>query len=666
MKKTVAAAVAATSMLLCAESGFRFFNIVPCQIDQEAVAADMMAEYRDRTGNRDLLYCLSLHPEGRPAIDKVDRYIDSFCKFRDRLSGRDVRCGILVQSIIGHWPRVDKDIEPWQRSVDIDGRNVRFCVLDPRFQEYMREVGRKLAKAKPSFIMTDDDVRSYCPQLECFCPLHIAELNRRLGTKYTQQEVRGRVRNGRRGDRVYDAFLKLANEIPLTAVTMLRQGIDSVDPSIGGATCMAGRGQGMLEASRAFSGKGHEPMLRITNQMYCEPSPRDYFATTVLRTMGQVSQYREIPNLVEEADTFPHSLYSRSAVGLHAKTVASIFSGCNGAKLWFVNSSKNGIPVSRKYTDILAKYRGFYPALADALAGSEQDGVMIPLFRRPHLLHPVTCPSEQRYPLDSWVGSQFALYGVPFAGTTDYKLDRVYAIGGDESVDRLDDAEIRELLSRRVLVDGKAAVKLTKRGFSALMGCAAVMEPFKSTLEMTADGKTRFTNFKHPGTPLLRDLAPGAKTLTNLGFSPFGGSKDVEIVAPGSVCFDNELGGRVLVTAFDIDASPFVRLADGRKPFIRLCLDELSNGRFDFILEDDQPETLLIRRCKDESRIIGVFDTAYDPIDRVRIRCAAKPSEVLELREDGKWREIKFMFEDGILEIDRAMHCYDTLVLKAK
>ncbi|MCQ2378851.1 MAG: hypothetical protein MJ016_06540, partial [Victivallaceae bacterium] len=575
MKSCFAAVLIFSAVFAAGGEDFRFFNIVPLAIGKEAVMAQEMIEYREKTGNRDLLYCLSLHPEGKPAMQKVDRYIASFRAFKAALGDKDVRCGILLQSILGHWPRVDKEIEPWQRAIDINGRETRFCTLDPAFQAYIREVGRKLAAEKPAFIMTDDDVRSYCPDLECFCPLHIAELNRRLGTHYTSEEVRDYLRGGHRGDAVYDAFMEMANEIPVTVATLLREGIDSVDPAIESASCMAGRGQNMVATSRAMAGKHHPPMLRITNQMYCENSPRDAFAPTVFRTMGQAAQYSEIPFLLDESDTWPHSLYSRSAAGLHAKLAASIFCGLKGAKLWFVNAEKLGIPVSRKYTEILAKNRDFYPALARAVEGTTPDGVILPLFTRPYRLHPVECPNEQRYPLDSWVNSQFALFGIPFFGSTDYTLDRIYALGGEETIDRLTDQELKTLLSRRVLIDGRAAMRLTERGFASLLGCEAAPRNFKATFEVSATGQ-KFTNAKSAATPFLQKVARSAEVVTALGFSAYSSAEHQEAVSPGAVYFENPLGGKILVTAFEIDAAPSARFSDSRKKFLELCLDQLS------------------------------------------------------------------------------------------
>ncbi|MCQ2352989.1 MAG: hypothetical protein MJ033_05875 [Victivallaceae bacterium] len=664
MKKTAVFLMLLLSASALAEN-FRFFNIVPYAYGKEEKMAERMINYRTKTGNRDVLYCLTLHPEGVPAMQKADQLIASFRKFKAALGKSDVRAGILVQSILGHWPRVDKEIEPWQRSIDVKGNQVRFCVLDARFQQYIYDVGRKLALEKPSFIMSDDDVRSNCPEIECFCPLHIAELNRRLGTHYTQKEVMAFVADGKPGDKVFDAFMLLSNEIPLTTVKCLRKGIDSVDPAIPTSTCLAGRGQGMLETCRAFAGN-HPMMIRITNQMYGEPEPRDYFGQVVLRTMGQRAQYAEIPFVLDEADTWPHTLYSRSAVGLHAKLVSSIFSGLSGAKLWYVDAESNDIPFSPRYSDILGKYQKFYQELARAVGETTPDGVIIPCFLRPYQLHPVKKPSEQRYPAPSWVDSQFGFLGIPFFGVTDYALDRVYALGGKESVDRLTDDELKQLLSRRILIDGIAAKALTQRGFGDLIGCRATGKKFKATLERGADG-TKFGNSVSGNTPLIENADPRAEVLTYLYFAPFSTSEKREKVAPGCVYFENALGGKVLTTSFAIDAYSYQRFAVFRKKLLMRLLDKLSDaGKFPFALDDDQPETLLVRRGKDGSFLLYAVNLGFDPLPEVRLRCADTDAKFEELLPDGTWSPLEVKKDNGRIVIDRRLNLYDTLVLRVR
>ena len=96
--KGVALAMAATA----SGAGFTLYNVAQFSPGNEKVAAADAKEYFERTGNDLVLYSLTLHPEGRPAIEKVRRHVESFGKFKAELSGSPVRAGILVQAILGH------------------------------------------------------------------------------------------------------------------------------------------------------------------------------------------------------------------------------------------------------------------------------------------------------------------------------------------------------------------------------------------------------------------------------------------------------------------------------------------------------------------------------------------------------------------------------------
>ena len=83
-------------------SGYRLYNVVPMYLGHETEQAARCVEMFERTGEDTALYSLTLHPEGRPATDKVDKYVASYRAFAAALKGTKVKPGILVQAILGH------------------------------------------------------------------------------------------------------------------------------------------------------------------------------------------------------------------------------------------------------------------------------------------------------------------------------------------------------------------------------------------------------------------------------------------------------------------------------------------------------------------------------------------------------------------------------------
>jgi len=90
------------------QRAFKFYNIIPFSPGKEREQAENVIALEKETGIDIALYCLSLHPEGVPADRKVDSRIDSYRKFRDALKGSRIKTGILLQSILGHWPQLDE------------------------------------------------------------------------------------------------------------------------------------------------------------------------------------------------------------------------------------------------------------------------------------------------------------------------------------------------------------------------------------------------------------------------------------------------------------------------------------------------------------------------------------------------------------------------------
>ena len=297
---------------------FTLYNVMPFSPGREAQCAADCREYRDRTGCDLVLYSLTLHPEGKPAMEKVERYVASYRALRRELDGSGVRLGVLVQAIIGHWPRVDKDIEDWTRTVNIKGEKVRFCPDDPGFAKYIDDTFTLLAKEKPAFILTDDDVRAYSHSAECFCPRHVAEFNARRGTAYSEKTLRAKVSAARQDDPDYTTFLAVQRDMMNRLAKRFRTVIDAVDPTIPAGICVAGEETFLVP-----------PMARA----YATHLPGN-----VMRMLGFAEYYRDSGiDILDEADTCPHNLWSKSALSFFTHLEVASFLGFTGAKTWYVN-----------------------------------------------------------------------------------------------------------------------------------------------------------------------------------------------------------------------------------------------------------------------------------------------------------------------------------------
>ncbi|MBR2509420.1 MAG: hypothetical protein IKB71_06700 [Lentisphaeria bacterium] len=646
------------------QKAFTFYNIVPCNPGNEELAAQDVIELEKLSGIDIALYTLTLHPEGFPANKKADFLIDSYRKFSKALQGSKVRPGVLIQSILGHWPRVDKNEEQWTRTVDLEGRTPRFCPWDENFKAYIFRTVSLLAKENPCFIMGDDDIRFFSPYAECFCEKHTAEFNRRTGNNFTPEEYRLAVKNCKVDDEIFTAFNTIRIETVNGVCKLIREAIDSVNPDIPAATCMPGwelRYNGF--AAQAIAGKNQQPIMRIANGSYAENTPY-LFPDNYLRTQSLREFWANIPNLLDETDTCPHTLYSKSAISIHSKLCSAAFAGLNGSKLWYVNCHKALSPVNRKYTEIISKYNGTYQELTATVKNSASCGIIIPQHDQFPNWHPSNT-MEWPMPTEHWANNFLGWYGIPFRGTYDFSQDGIYAIEGKSSVARFTDEQLKQILSHKVLLDGAATVALTERGFAEYLGVSAENKEFLFNREISADGNSKYPLSKHPDIPFMTLLDNKAEVLTELGYSSFAYAQEIEKVAPASVLYRNSLGGTVCSTVFARQMlwSP---LYDGRKDWLNFILEKLNGGNLPFCATEYQPIMLLNRKLQDGSDLLGLFNLGFDALHEVSIKCAAPVQKVEILLASGIWQEVKFKYENNTLVFAADVECYSNVIFKVR
>ena len=643
---------------------FLFFNIIPYSPGKEKETAADILDYAEKTGNDIALYSLSFHPEGVPAMRKVREMLESYRKLKAELAGSNVKLGILLQSILGHWPRVDKELEPWTRSVNVNGDPVRFCILDENFRKYIFDAAAMIAAEKPVFLLGDDDIRGFSPLAECFCQRHTAEFNARTGNNFTPEQYQEAVRNAQPGDAVNTAFEQLCREIPETTASLIRQGLDSVDPSIPAGSCMPGweyRFNGRV--SKKMAAAGQAPVMRVCNADYHETSAKN-FPAVVSRTIALRKAHSDIPIVFDESDTFPHTLYSRSSRSMHAKLCASIFAGLRGAKLWLVNMKKLGRPVHKNYTEILGKYNGFYQSLAAEVRQSRSSGIVIPTSRSfPHWNSAVLETVYAHFlPTPALSVSTLGILGIPFDCDFDLGRSGVYALAGKQTVERFSDDELKKMLSGKLYVDGPAAAALCDRGFADLLGVKAELIDFRFNRERNPVTKQFYAISKAPGIPHLTLLDPAAEVLTTLCYAPFIGAEPEE-VSPATVFFRNALGGMVCTSAFH-QGVPNAQGNEPRKEWYLEIFDKLNGSKLPAVCQDLQDITALSREHEDGSLLLLVCNINFDRLEELAVRCAKLPGKILRLTPGGKWEECSFTVDGETVFIGQPMNCYDLEVFK--
>ena len=672
MKPIAIRALAACGLfcLVCPASAFEAYNIVPMWIGHEDRQASNAVDLASRTDVRLSLYSLSLHPEGRPAQAKADRLVDSYRAYARALRGTDVKAGVLVQSILGHWPRNDKEIEPWTRTVDQDGRPVRFCPLDPGFGAYIDRVFTDLARERPAFIMTDDDIRAYSHGCECFCERHVALFNARRGTAYDADALRAAVDSGGPGDPDYDAFMAMQREMVEDGVIgRIRRAIDSVDPSIPAGVCIGGEEHFFAEAlARKIAAKGQRPVMRCATGSYFERMTAARFPSSALRQLAFAEAFRGSGiDLLDEADTCPHNLWSKSGRAFFTHLVSAAFAGYAGAKTWYVNAEKpGGLAVARQYADELERGGRLLSELGTSVSGSSFCGLMAPCFTRPKNWHATRNHAE--FFVDGTGcsdGTSFVdmttAFGIPTGVSREFgSPDTVFALTSREEAERLDDVELERIMRGSVIVFRNAALALTERGRADLIGAAVRASADKYTSELERSTGIRMRATSSLSGPVRLTPENGAETISEFVFAVAG--SDETVVSPASVFFVNRLGGRVVTAAYSPDSHYLLRFNEARKRWLVGCVDRLSGRNAPTVVGNDQDVFLMERKAADTRYVLAV-NMNSEPIRRLSVRLGDGRS-VWCLDSAGAWRPVEFVRRGVFAELDVPVGFYEAAVLK--
>ena len=624
-------------------AAFRLYNIVPMYLGHEAAEqAARCVDMYERTGEDLALYSLALHPEGRPAKAKADRYIASYRAFAKALEGTPVRPGVLVQAILGHWRRIDKEIEPWARTIDHQGKEARFCPLDPDYAAYITYVFTEIAKCRPSFVMLDDAVRVFVyggTGGECFCDRHVARFNAMRGTRHDSASMRTAIRAAKPGDGDFAAFHVLQREFLEDLVAgRARAALDAVDPRIRGGVCLSNSWCGFGEpVARRMAAKGQRPVMRLPTGCYCERFTADKFPKNFMKMQAFVRYYSDSGiELLDESDTCPHNLWSKSARSFYTHLRAAAFLGMNGAKTWFVNCIKqSGEIVPQAYTEVIARHRGQLAALARSVAGARDAGVAVPAFTDVPSFHPTeNCYGS--FMEKSEADRNLIPFGIPVAASRAFGDRRiVFALSTKEEVARLAADELRLLFSGRVLVFREAATALDTRGLSRWTGTAAkpVAMQFNTEHDLM-NGVYMAHSSSYAGSVKFAPLE-GAEILSEFCYED-SATGEKSVVAPSAVHFRNELGGCVVTCGYHAGMLFTQTYSDVRKRWMLSLVDKLSSPDKLTSCEASQDVLVAERRAADGTRFVLAVNLSSEPIEDMKMR-VPQDVKIEVLSSQGEW-----------------------------
>ena len=602
--------------------------------DADGIVADAVAQ-ADETIVDGIAWIVRLCPEGDPVADLASRYAADYRLIEPRVRSRSkVKQGVLLQSTMGHGGFPGKAVD-WQLAVKADGTSCyRLCPLDPRFLAYIAKSCRTLAALNPDFFMVDDDTRLHWGNvLGCFCPLHLAALEKATGRTWTREEA-ARCAKERDAD-----FMPVWERIYFDSLAAFFRTIrENFAPETPGMLCSV-RNELHFKHAGAFAqilaAPGQTPVVRgnganyAGNDLYHPVDQRASFAWQLAEVGSDVT-------FLQEADTCPQQLWSCSATREYESMVLLALEGVKGAKIWITRTAMTRERRSQvSYRRILSENRGIlsWAAKAD--------------FRQAGLVVPNVGVGDHPCAWRGFAERYLALTGFPYR-YGEAAPGEVTALCG-ETLSRLSREQIERILSGAVLLDGTGANWLAANGFAELIGVDARLWTRKTVQRHLDERGVSLGGMRvDKAFADLTAMRPGAEVLSRLYNVPSRGAEPV-YEAPGAIAFENARGGRVIAFALPLreslpDYYNFTLFSESYQSWIAQLIVRLG-GRLPVRFAGAGPVLCEVGTTAADGEVFVLDPLDIDDLVEPELAFARLPNAVERLSGDGVWKAVPFVVE---------------------
>ena len=534
---------------------------------------DMLSDYREAIQQ----IAFFLGRTGMPMrLDLVEEDGAMLEDWMRRARQRGFECGINITATIGHdfdaRPNAAAEIaigEGYTRMTCIDGELCMgsFCWNDERMREYLAGLYQCAARAKPSFIWMDDDVRFSHTRYGCYCDNCLKIFADEYGTLYTREELRKAFESDEERSKpaLGLKWLQHSRNSMAGLVRLIEKAVSGVDPGIGLGfmNCeMDHEGFGFAELADIMrgGGEGRSVLWRPGGGFYADETLSE--AVWKAHRIGR--QIAPLPASVEtiqsEVESCPYLLMRKGPASTALETALHIAGGCTGAAFNVLPDFVSGgepVGVFRPLFDRIARTQPFYNLLVQNFGRLPPSGVYSAW--SPDLKAAVGMTA------DYWAGegNVFAITGGHAKELSELGLPLSYSLENAQvvtlcgvSAKAMPHDMITRILSGGVYMDAGALDTLNAMGYGDLTGFALKEYATGSNKErytghpLNAGGiagaeRNASPEFFKGDAAILEATAPEAEALSQP--CDYKGS-----ILPGctSGLFINRLGGRICVGGY--------------------------------------------------------------------------------------------------------------------
>jgi hypothetical protein len=623
--------------------------IIPMRIfpKYEKEIVSQIIELRKKYGFRRFLILgpdKTVRFSGFPEPEVYSKIGNLILKLKEELKQFDIEIGWECSATIKQGPRAF-----YQNLIGIDGRisEISFCPLDPGFREVLTEnILTVVSIANPFMVAIEDDFTlSHAGALGCFCKFHLAEFAKRQEHYYSREElikifseVTPESVNLRR------AWAELGRDSLSSLADFIRQKIDNIHPETRILLCQPGAadilGDLTENLTKAFAGKT-KPAVRLFGTDYGSDNAVS-LPQTIFNALYGSQHLPDNFELYHESDTFPHTRFFMSSAKIKSLMTAAFAYGIDDSRFHPVQNTDNTLEdtgYSRMYKNEVARFG----ALKAAVENCNVTGCEIMYDPFEHITNAYGGGGIRRY---AWANVTGRL-GIPHTSVG----GKVKMVSGN-TVNLMTDDEVIKLLGGSVFLDGKAADILYKRGFKELIGTEVLpgkqpeflyegIRNISDFHDITGDMMYNFLIFQiatEGGSFVELHPLENAKVLTD-----FLDGKQ-EPVTPGMIRYENKLGGRVAITAYDLNNNSSSAIINyKKKEIMKQTIEWLGNEPLPIFVKYE-PNVFCIFNCsqsKDYANAV-IISLCSDPLDSITLEVAPEwlNSQFSILNSNGTWDKI--------------------------
>ncbi len=530
--------------------------------------------------------------DGHETLEQLRQWIEKSRPYREAVKRAGKHVSLNPWHTVLHTDRGRK-LKPgqdWQKMVDPVGRQATavVCYLDPDWQQYYFETLRMYAAEGFRVVWIDDDIRfhNHAP-LEwggCFCPLHVAEFNRRMGTRASREEIVRACLQPGEPHPWRAAWLDMWQETILVFLTRCREILAAGGTQMGlmssSMEAHGAEGRRWADWWRAFSGE-KPPVHRPHFWTYSDAPGQ-----MLIHGIAALDQNRSIqPAQLEtgpEIENFPYGRWNKSFRQTFAQLAVAHILGSTNLNISLYDFMGNRPEDEPERAVFLHDARGSLDWLADTFPLSLKSvGVGVPwaeeMGRRVH-----TQAGRSWFELQTpsrgwayWLGTA----GIAFSA---HEKEGLNAIAGPLAWGFGDETLLR-LLSGGLLLDGEAARILCERGLGEYIGVkrwrSITQEDVLYSIEscrdprfaLRAGAQISLNGKPHSERLFQADLAGGVEVISEL-FDP-----RQRPVGHGAFLTKNVLGGSTAVVPWNATAEPMMDVH--RAMQIRRIVQQLAYGQ---------------------------------------------------------------------------------------